>query len=61
MPYVSDKQRKFFHTKTAKAEGITSKVVKEFDKASKGKKLPKTVKKPTRAMVAKSLKKTKGY
>ena len=43
-PYVSDKQRKFFHTKTAKKKGISAKTVKEFDKASKGKKLPKKAK-----------------
>lgn len=41
MPYKSEAQRKFFHTKTAKKKGITSKVVKEFDKKSKGKTLPK--------------------
>lgn len=41
MPYVSDAQRKFFHTNTAKKAGITAATVKEFDKASKGKKLPK--------------------
>ena len=40
MPYVSDKQRKFFHTNTAKGKGITAKVVKEFDQASKGMDLP---------------------
>ncbi len=41
MPYKSDKQRKFFHTATARKKGITPKIVKEFDKASKGKKLKK--------------------
>lgn len=40
MPYKSDAQRKFFHTATAKKEGISDKTVKEFDKASKGMKLP---------------------
>lgn len=40
MPYVSDAQRKFFHTDTAKKKGITSKQVKEFDTASKGLELP---------------------
>lgn len=44
MPYVSDRQRKFFHTKTAKKQGITAAMVKEYDQASKGKKLPKKVK-----------------
>lgn len=43
MAYKSDAQRKFFHTDTAKKKGITSKIVKEFDKASKGKKLPRKV------------------
>ena len=41
MPYVSGKQRKFFHTPTARAKGITSGMVKEYDMASKGMKLPK--------------------
>ena len=40
MPYASDKQRKFFHTDTAKKNGITPEMVKEYDAASKGKKLP---------------------
>ena len=40
MPYKSDAQRRFFHTGTAKKQGITPAVVSEFDKASKGKKLP---------------------
>lgn len=40
MPYKSDAQRKFFHTPTAKKQGITKSVVEEFDKASKGMKLP---------------------
>jgi hypothetical protein len=44
MPYKSEKQRAFFHTDTAKKKGITEKEVKEFDKASKGKKLPKEAK-----------------
>jgi len=43
MPYKSDAQRKFFHTDTAKKKGITSAVVKEFDQASKGMKLPEKV------------------
>lgn len=45
MPYKSLAQERFFHTETAKEKGITSKQVKEFDKASKGKKLPERVKK----------------
>jgi len=40
MPYKSDAQRRFFHTDTAKKAGITDKEVNEFDKASKGMKLP---------------------
>lgn len=40
MPYVSDKQRRFFHSAGAKAAGISQKTVKEYDKASKGLKLP---------------------
>jgi len=39
--YKSEAQRKFFHTNTAKEKGISSSTVKEFDKASKGMKLPK--------------------
>jgi len=45
MPYKSEAQRKFFHTATARRKGITKKTVKEFDKASKGKRLPKRSKK----------------
>jgi len=45
VPYTSDKQRRFFHTDTAKKKGITSSMVKEYDKASKGKSLPETAKK----------------
>lgn len=44
MPYKSDAQRKFFHTDTAKAKGITPSTVDEFDKSSKGMKLPSKVK-----------------
>jgi hypothetical protein len=39
-PYRSEAQRKFFHSPGAKAKGIKAKDVKEFDKASKGLKLP---------------------
>lgn len=42
MPYKSDAQRKLFHAKEVRGE-ISAKVVKEFDKASKGKKLPEHV------------------
>lgn len=44
-PYKSEAQRKFFHTSTAKKEGISTKNVKEFDRASKGIKLPTKAKK----------------
>lgn len=43
MPYKSDAQRRFFHTDTAKRQGISDKTVSEFDQASKGKKLPRKV------------------
>lgn len=44
MPYKSDQQRKWAHTKAGiKALGAAK--VKEFDKATKGKKLPKKKKK----------------
>lgn len=44
-PYASDQQRRFFHTDTARKKGITKGVMDEFDKASKGLKLPE--KKPS--------------
>lgn len=40
MPYASDAQRRFFHTDTARKQGISAKTVAEFDRASKGKRLP---------------------
>ena len=40
MPYKSEAQRRFFHSAGAKKAGITSKQVKEYDNASKGKRLP---------------------
>lgn len=40
MPYVSDAQRRYFHWAEGKKKGITKSVVKEWDSASKGKKLP---------------------
>lgn len=42
MPYKSEKQRKFFHSEGAKKAGITPEMIKEYDKASKGKDLPET-------------------
>lgn len=44
MPYKSDAQRKKFHAMLAKGE-ISKEVVDEYDKKSKGKKLPEKVKK----------------
>lgn len=40
MPYKSDAQRKFFHTDTARKQGITPEMVSEYDQASKGMSLP---------------------
>lgn len=42
MPYKSDAQRKKFHVLEEQGK-ISPKVVKEFDSASKGMKLPKKV------------------
>lgn len=39
MPYKSDAQRRYFHAAEARGE-IKPSVVNEFDKASKGMKLP---------------------
>ena len=51
MPYKSDVQRKYFHAAEARGE-ISKKTVEEFDKASKGMKLPERVgkKKPIRSI-----------
>ncbi len=38
MPYVSDRQRRFFHTETARKHGITPSMVKEWDDASRAEK-----------------------
>lgn len=40
MPYKSDAQRRFFHSKGAAKAGISKATVSEYDKASKGKRLP---------------------
>ena len=45
MPFKSEQQRKFFHSKGAAKAGITKKEVKEWDAASKGSHPPKKVKK----------------
>lgn len=42
MPYKSEAQRRYFHY-AAKLGKIKASVVKEFDSASKGKKLPEHV------------------
>ena len=42
-PYASDQQRKFFHTDTAKAKGISAEDVAGKDQVSKGRSLPKRV------------------
>ena len=44
MPYKSEAQRRKFHA-LEKQGKLSPKVVKEYDKASKGKKLPKRIKK----------------
>ena len=47
--YVSDRQRRFFHTDTAKRAGITQESIDRRDQESKGKKLPEIApKKKTR-------------
>ena len=40
MPYKSDRQRRFFHSKGAAKAGLTKADVKHWDEASKGMKLP---------------------
>lgn len=47
MPYRSEAQRKFFHSKGAKRAGLTKKDIAEWDKVSKGLKLPKRIGKKT--------------
>ncbi len=48
IPYRSQAQRRLFHSPMAKRKGISAKVVKEFDDASREKKLPKRSLKHTR-------------
>jgi hypothetical protein len=45
MPYRSIKQEKFFHTDTAKKKGITGDIIRDWDNASRGMKLPDRAKK----------------
>jgi hypothetical protein len=40
MPYKSKAQQRFFHSAGAKRAGIKPATVKEYDTASRGKKLP---------------------
>ncbi len=56
MPYVSDAQRRFFHSPGAEKAGISQATVKEFDEASKGKVLPERKLQAMKGMV-----KDKGY
>lgn len=56
MPYVSDAQRRFFHSPGAKKAGITSSEVSEFDSASKGMKLPSRKKKKAKIVVNNKMK-----
>jgi hypothetical protein len=42
MPYKSDAQRRKFHAMEQRGE-VSKKTVKEYDQASKGKKLPERV------------------
>ena len=44
MPYKSLAQERFFHSPGAKKAGISPATVKEFDNATRGKKLVKKVK-----------------
>lgn len=44
MPYASNAQRRFFHSKGARKAGLSPSQVAEYDQASKGKKLPEHVK-----------------
>lgn len=45
MPFKSQAQRRFFHSAGARKAGITAKEIKEYNEASKGKKLPEKAKK----------------
>jgi hypothetical protein len=42
MPYRSLKQAAYMHANMGKKRGLTGKVIKEFDNASRGMDLPKT-------------------
>jgi len=49
MPYKSEAQRGFFHSPTGRKK-ISAAVIAEWDKASKGKKLPAHVKAKNHAL-----------
>lgn len=56
MPYKSDAQRRFFHSKGAAKAGIKPSTVKKYDRASKGKDLPEKVGSPWTRMKSQSKK-----
>lgn len=58
MPYKSEAQRRYFHAAEARGE-IEPATVKEYDKASKGKKLPEKVKGSKFSRLKKMMKKEK--
>jgi hypothetical protein len=56
VPYKSDRQRRYFNWAAGeKGTGITKKMAKEYNKASKGMKLPETVKKKKRKTMAEQI------
>lgn len=56
MPYASEAQRRYFHAAESRGDMPRS-VVHEFDRASKGKRLPKRARKATkRKRLAEALK-----
>jgi hypothetical protein len=58
MPYKSEAQRRFFHAAESRGE-ISPKTVKEYDTASKGKRLPEKVKGGKFSRLKKMMKKEK--
>lgn len=58
MPYKSERQRRYFHAAEARGE-MDPETVKEYDKASKGKKLPEKVKGKKFSRLKKMMKKEK--
>lgn len=45
MPFVSDRQRRFFHTESARKHGITPAMVREYDDASRDQRIPERAEK----------------